>query len=423
MVFHEDNELLFSKADLDSVLRSHFQQIQSKIDSIPKDQFLVSSDEDLINHIRDSLWIDHLEIQEDSMEMDQNEIKVDVSRDRDRNPFQDRGPIYIDGIRVTVTIPFTGDAELWMLCTSSWQSVFPRGNIRRSGTENIGYLDIIIERPSDEGPEKIKRILDDNLKSIRFYLSSQKSQIESQNANLLEKIRQAIQHRRGRIKAHEGIAEALNIPLKRKEGAPEIKQIPIKRKIVRPLPPPPKSGYISEPGISNGDYEHILSVIRHEGRTFESTPKTYSVHDEEEMRDIILAHLNGHYKGEATGETFRRTGKTDIRIEDKDRAAFVAECKMWRGSKELKEAIDQLIGYLTWRDCKACMIIFNKKNAKFSELLDKVPAVFVSHPGLKKDFGQQAAGEWSYTFISDEDEMRYILIHVFLFNLYVRLDA
>ena len=109
MVFYEDNELLFSKADLDRVLRSHFQQIGSKIDATPKDQFFVSSDDDLINHIRDCLWIDHLEIHEESMEMDQDEIKVDVSRDRDRNPFQDRGPIYIDGIRVTVTIPFTGD--------------------------------------------------------------------------------------------------------------------------------------------------------------------------------------------------------------------------------------------------------------------------------------------------------------------------
>jgi hypothetical protein len=73
---------------------------------------------------------------------------------------------------------------------------------------------------------------------------------------------------------------------------------------------------------------NILTIIRHDGRTFEATPKTYAVHDEEELRDIIRAHLNGHYKGDATGETFRRAGKTDLRIEAESRTAFVAECKV-----------------------------------------------------------------------------------------------
>ena len=138
----------------------------------------------------------------------------------------------------------------------------------------------------------------------------------------------------------------LGIPLKIHDGAPSVRPIQIKRTLVKPLPPPPKSGFKPEPGITDEDYEHILSVIRHEGRTFEATPRTCAVHDdEEELRDIILAHLNGHYQGGATGETFRRSGKTDIRIEDQDRAAFVAECKVRRGQKELLAAIDQLLSY------------------------------------------------------------------------------
>lgn len=78
----------------------------------------------------------------------------------------------------------------------------------------------------------------------------------------------------------------------------------VKRKLVRPLPPAPKGGYKPEPGITDDDYKHILSVIRHEGRTFETTPSTYAVHDEEELRDILLAHLNGHYQGAASAEAF-----------------------------------------------------------------------------------------------------------------------
>lgn len=166
-------------------------------------------------------------------------------------------------------------------------------------------------------------------------------------------------------------------------------------------------------------YEYILKVIRHEGATFESTPKTFAIHDEEDLRNIILAHLNGHYQGDATGETFRRYGKTDIKIEFENRAAFVGECKVWRGEKEISEAIDQMTGYLTWRDCKTAIVIFNKNIASFSKIQEKLPAVFQAHKNYLRTAPNQSVGEWRYIFKSKDDEDRHIIIHVFLFNLYV----
>ena len=211
----------------------------------------------------------------------------------------------------------------------------------------------------------------------------------------------------------------LGIPLKRSEDVPLIESIPIKRKLIRPLPPPPKSGFKPEPGIAVQDYEHILGVIRHEGRTFETTPKTYAIHDEEELRDIMMAHLNGHYQGTATGETFRRSGKTDIRIEDQDRAAFVAECKIWRGKGDLFKAINQLLDYLTWRDCKTALILFNKQITNFNDLLIKIPEALRVHKKFKRILAEGADGEWRFEFFSAEDESRQITIHVFIFNLYI----
>lgn len=393
MVFHEDNELLFSEGDLYTGLRAHLDKAKEKVDSLPKEQFLGTSEEDLIEHLHSSLALQPITLHEDAMVMDQQETKIDVSGWTDCNPFKDPGPIFVGGIKVTISIPFTGDPQFWEIKLGLLQGSFPCGNIRYPGSDGIGYLDIVINQPSDENPQMIKERLDSTLHSIRSYLVSQKNQIEQHNKELFNTIRQAIQNRRDRIKAHDGIAKFLKIPLKRKEGAPEIRPIPVQRKLVRPLPPIPKGNVKQEPGIATEDYEHILSVIRHEGRTFESTPKTFVVHDEEELRDIILAHLNGHYKGDATGETFRRSGKTDIRIEDEKRSAFVAECKVWRGAKELHNAIDQLLGYLTWRDCKAAIIIFNKHNSKFTELLEKVPEALCSHPLFKKELGKQQDGE------------------------------
>ena len=413
------DNLLFYEGDLHGTLDNHIRQISEKVNAITKDQFFASPEEDLVEHIFGEMRIEPITLYEDSMEMEQTETRIDVSGYRDRNPFGDRGPIYVQGIRVVVSVPFTGDPVLWKLRPNSYQSVFPRADVREPYGETAGHINLEFQQPTDSPPEKIKQDLDNELRSIRFYVDAQRNQVEQFNNMAPDAIRKAVKARRERLKTHDGVADLLGIPLKRRGGAPSVKPIQIKRALVKPLPPPPKSGYKAEPGITDEDYEHILSVIRHEGRTFESTPKTYSVHDEEELRDIILAHLNGHYQGSATGETFRRSGKTDIRIEDQNRAAFVAECKVWRGAKELLAAVDQLLSYLTWRDCKASILVFNKHNAKFTELLEKVPDTMKSHPNFKRDLGQRGDGEWRFVFTSAEDELRQVIVNVSIFNIYV----
>jgi hypothetical protein len=401
---------LFSNGDLGSALRNQEIACKQKVESIPQDQFLSTPIDDVIDHIVSQVSIDPLCIYEDSMEMTQEEIRV-RKNDYGRN-------IEVPGVKITISLPYSGDKELWELRPNSRHATFPYGNVRHPNQEGIGTVEITIEQSVSSDKETIKRDLDKILNDIMFYIDNQKGQIEQFNNNIRAKIQQYVNFRREILKKQNDIAEFLNIPLKRKDDVPSVKPIEVTRKLVRPLPPAPASGYKDEPGIHQNDYEHILSVIRHEGTTFETTPSTYAVHNEEELRDIMLSHLNGHYKGSATGETFRKKGKTDIRIEDENRAAFVAECKVWNGEKVVTEAIDQLMGYLTWRDCKSALIIFNKHNSKFSEILQKVPVLLRNHRLFKKDLGSVGDGEWSYVFRSKEDEARLIHLRVFLFNIY-----
>ena len=417
-MYSKDN-VLFHKGDLSGTLRNLVAQIPIKVDAIPRDQFLTASEEDIFENIIAQVEIDPLVIYEDRKEMEAKETKSDVSGSKERVFFGDRGPIYVDAVEVTISIPFTGYSVLWHLRPDHYTSVFPQGKIHPPGNDGIGFLIMVFTQLKDESVNKIKSRFDEELERIRIYLKSQKQQVDSFNTSLAGYIQSAIKARKKKLKTFDGIIEMLGIPLKRREGAPLIEPIPIKRKLIRPLPPPPKSGFKPEPGITVQDYEHILSVIRHEGRTFETTPKTYAVHDEEELRDIMLAHLNGHYQGTATGETFRRSGKTDIRIEDQNRAAFVAECKLWRGKEELSKAINQLLGYLTWRDCKTALILFNKQVAKFNDLLIKVPEALREHQKVKRELTKGDDGEWRFEFFSAEDESRQIIIHVFIFNLYI----
>lgn len=412
-------DYLFCEGDLDATLRAHQSSIGAKVDTIPRDQFMSAQVEEIVEHVLSEMTVDPLVIYEDRAEMEQRETKIDVSRWRARNPFGDRGPIHVAGVAVSVSIPFTGDSSLWKLRPNQWQTVFPRAGVVAGRGQANGHIQIDLAQPADEPQERFKTRLDQELKTIRFYLQSQKQQVDSFNSGLRGQILASVNARRERLKKHEGLKDLLGIPLKRKDGVPAIEPVKIERKLVRPLPPPPKSGYKPEPGITDQDYSHILSVIRHEGRTFETTPKTYAVHDEEALRDILLAHLNGHYQGNATGEAFRRNGKTDIRIEDGNRAAFVAECKVWKGQKELSQAIDQLLGYLTWRDCKAAIIVFNKHNAKFSGIQETIPTVFSAHTLYRRSTEVKEVGEWQFDMTSREDEGRQVRIHVFAFNLFV----
>lgn len=412
-------DYLFCEGDLDATLRAHQSSIGVKVDTIPHDQFMSAQVEDVVEYILSEMVVEPLVIYEERAEMEQRETKIDVSSWRDRNPFGDRGPIHVAGVSVSISIPFTGDSSLWKLKPNHWQSVFPRAHVASGSGQTNGHILIDLAQPADEAQEQFKQRLDEELKTIRFYVQSQKQQVDSFNAGLRGQILTVVNARRERLKKHDGLKDVLGIPLKRKDGVPAIEPVKIERKLVRSLPPPPKSGYKPEPGITDGDYSHILSVIRHEGRTFESAPKTFAVHEEEALRDILLAHLNGHYQGDATGETFRRSGKTDIRIEDENRAAFVAECKVWKGQKELSQAIDQLLGYLTWRDCKAAIIIFNKHNAKFSGILETIPTVFAAHRLYKRRIEVKEVGEWQFDMTSLEDEGRQVRVHVFAFNLFV----
>jgi hypothetical protein len=206
--------------------------------------------------------------------------------------------------------------------------------------------------------------------------------------------------------------------LKQKTGAPSFEPIKVNKKITKPLPPPPKEGFKAEPGITDTDYDNIIKLIRHGGISFEKTPKTFSVHDEEELRDTILSQLNVIYEGEAKGETFNKSGKTDILISEEGRSAFIAECKIWRGQKIFSDAIDQLLSYLTWRDCKTALIVFNKKNKNFTQILELINNTVLAHPNFMSKVSQKDANEWLYKMRAKDDETRVFKMNVMFFNIY-----
>ena len=118
---------------------------------------------------------------------------------------------------------------------------------------------------------------------------------------------------------------------------------------------------------------------------------------EEQIRDLILVDLNGHYEGDATGETFNNQGKTDILIRADGKNVFIAECKFWEGQKALHTAIDQILGYLTWRDTKAALLLFSKK-VGFTDVLAKIATAVPEHLNFKQELRKVSDTHVRYLF-------------------------
>jgi len=412
---------LFADGDLGASLRANLERVGPAVDSMPKDQLLATPRTDLVEYFLSELHGEPLVLLEEHMETTERETQVDVSGDPGRYFRDEHGPFYVPGHEILINIPFQGEEVFWKLRPSSWKSVFPKGDVIPGQGEAPGVLRLKFACPVDSlDEERLGNDIQRELELVRFYVLGTASAVQSHNEQLRQAIEVAIRARKERIEKTEGIAARLGLPMKRNPNAPDVQPIKVERKLVRPLPPARAGGYTPEYGIDDDVYEHILSVIRHEIATFEATPSTYVRLGEEDLRNILLAHLNGHYQGGATGETFRKGGKTDIRIEEESRAAFVAECKLWSGPKGLSTAIDQLLGYLTWRDCKAALIVFNKSTKGFASIVEKCPLVLQSHSNFKRWLRpQDGTTEWRFIFASADDELREVTVHVFVADLYV----
>ena len=124
-------------------------------------------------------------------------------------------------------------------------------------------------------------------------------------------------------------------------------------------------------------YENILEIILNAGNDIERRAYSHKDRTEPELRDVLLTSLNSHDEIISSGESFNKTGKTDILVSSSNEIVFIAECKIWRGKQSLKDAISQLFSYLTWRDNRVALIVFYK-NREFLVSLKSISNIVTS---------------------------------------------
>ena len=123
-----------------------------------------------------------------------------------------------------------------------------------------------------------------------------------------------------------------------------------------------------------------------------------------------------HIRAKRPVRPFNFQGKTDILIRIEGRNVFIAECKFWKGEKSFLTTVDQLLSYLSWRDTKACIVVFNK-NANFSNVLTRIAEVVPKHGNFKRDLGKSGESTFRYVFTQPNDPSRELLLTVLTFDM------
>ena len=245
-------------------------------------------------------------------------------------------------------------------------------------------------------------------------------EVRNYNATLPKTIEQYLNQRLQKANDYLEMRERLELPLKLKTNAPNTKPILLKKtKKKKDVVFPNKKAPEKEYEISDTDYENIKNIISLACMSMEKTARTFTKLLEEELRDVILSNLNTHYQGIASGETFSKVGKTDIYIPFENKAAYIAECKVWHGNKKFLEAIDQLCGYTTWRDTKTSLVIFNKDNKDFESLLDSVNRALRESERCK-EIVQIGHNQWQGNFTKEVNSKDTLTINVTVYDLYVK---
>lgn len=408
----------FRDGDTYSTFQAYIQRAVEEINSLENEYVLKASETELEAHYIEKVTFQSIKIsQGDFYIEDQRGTKIDVSHDFNRGGFGGEH-IEVPGTELVIAIPYEGDAGLLRLRASTFSlSGYPEITVREDAI-------LFSKRFADDAVDsaRLKNDIEREVNSLASAAQHVANDVERHNREAVPKIRDAIKHKRDRAQAAVSAISDLGIPMKRREEPPSF-TVPARRRRATPsLPEVQKEKYEPEPVLAEEEYDHILSVLRSMSLVIERSPQSFASLDEEAIRTHFLIQLNGHYEGSATGETFNASGKTDILIRAGDRNVFIAECKFWRGPKGFSDAVDQLLGYLTWRDSKSALLIFNKtKDA--SAVREKMHSVMEDRPEHRKTLSHDETGDSRYVFVKESDPGREIIITVQLFDFPTESDG
>jgi hypothetical protein len=394
---------LFGSKNLSNLIDEIKNQIKSYIDVKEENYLLSVNEQDYINYLYEEHKINKIYIDFEDIKLSDYEKKIIIIPERDR----------ISQV-VVYQLPIKGNQSLLnyrpdIKYIDHFPDVYIEGNY-------LGFEIEVLTKDSND----VKREAGSVLNTIKKQSNFINDEVNTFNNELKGYIKDVVSSRKKRIFDNRKFLEALNVPIKENKNIKDTFEVDVikDKKIEIEEPVIKEKKFSPEPRISKEIYQSILKTIFDLGKNFERYPSSYKDKDEEGLRDLILIFLQTRFDtAAATGESFNKKGKTDILLRYKISNLFIAECKVWNGEEEYLKGVSQLLGYLTWRDSKAAMIVFvDRKN--FTSIIGKVKEATQKHSNYL-GFVSETSESWiNYRYHINGDRNREVKLGVLLFNIY-----
>lgn len=403
-------EYLFFGIEYFDVREAQIAAIKNEVQTYEANRLLNTSTDDLCGYFEAKFQIDIPTLREAEAVIGQRETQIDVSRDPLRFIEEPSQPFYVPGTAVELRVPFDGDPDAFKIKPTTFTLSPPVGRVEGSNL-------LLVVQGTDLTPEKVKATLDRSLQEIREWLGHLRQDLQELNGIVASTVRAAVESRKTKLLSDRNLVSSLGYRIQSREGTPGTYAAPeIKRRIEIHQPTASSAPFAPEPTIVDADYDQILHTINNMSTVMERSPSAFAKMDEEALRFHFLVQLNAMYQGQATGETFNYSGKTDILVRSGGKNIFIAECKYWGGPKILTQTIDQILSYSSWRDTKVAIIIFNRRK-DFSQVLKSIEDTVRAHPNCKRLLRKDSESVFRFLFAHKDDPNREMYLTSLAFDV------
>ncbi len=194
-----DNYLFAEQATIHDVVERQRQSAQQALNEFPADVILRRPLEELIAEIVERFRLDMLILdREGIVQLPNEEVEIDVSRDPMRLIIDRSRPFYVKGTALRIAVPFKGEAPLFKYRASPYNSPIP-GEI----SEDKVVLTYIAENPD---PGAVRKNFEHRLGQIESALQMVRGRAEEWNRQLPEIARNQLEQRRSKLERDQGLS-------------------------------------------------------------------------------------------------------------------------------------------------------------------------------------------------------------------------
>lgn len=200
MHYGDNQEAFHSKASMRQLMELQRQAMHDAVRALPEQQLKPAATDKLIESLADKYSINIPVLDEENPSPARREVDIDMARDP-RRSFMG-GPGIVKGTEITISVAFTGDAEIFRWHASSHTMSYPRGHI---GKTSITFS----TRGQNLDASQVRAEFDRWLVVIKQHLQGMKTELGNFNEAIKAEITTAINARLEKIKRDDDLLSGL----------------------------------------------------------------------------------------------------------------------------------------------------------------------------------------------------------------------